>query len=86
MMHVHVDDLVKHAEKFGTDCVMETALELGAGFAQLVQLRRRLDVIEKNAAAQKRFSNYKKPRLSVERRVQRLMGEEVNDGTDEDQP
>jgi hypothetical protein len=71
-----VAPLLRHAKKFGTDGVMEAAvearLELDLDFDALVRLREELDEIEKKP--QRRFDTPKTHRLSAELRVKRLLG------------
>lgn len=60
-----VDDLMKHAEKFGTECVLETAVELGYGLETCVRVAEhcdRLDVLNRE-----RWGRKNKPKPAIDR-------------------
>lgn len=80
-----IDALTKHAKRFGTDGIAATAVELGVtsetGLALLI---RRLDKIEDDAEAARRFHRPKKRRITAEVRARRLLGlEEPQEGKEE---
>lgn len=68
MKEATVQTLTKHAERYGTEFVMESALEEGLHFADLVQLQKNLDEIEGKRTRKP------KPRISAENRVKKLIG------------
>lgn len=65
-----VDDLLKHAEKFGTECVLETAAELGYGLETVMRVCEfcdRIDVMN--------GSRYRKAKLKpIDVRCKALLG------------
>lgn len=61
---------VRHAQRFGTDEVIASAVEKNVGFSALVMLQTKLDEID----ATKRRRGQTGPRLSAETRVKRLLG------------
>lgn len=63
---------IHHAQRFGTESVMETAADQGLGFDQLVELQKEIDKIEKANAP--RIQRKRGPRISAEIRVRRLLG------------
>lgn len=69
-----IDDLMRHAEKYGSDCVVETAAELGYGLDACIRLMEYCD--RADALAYQRdhsFSNSKKL-MSSEKRCRLLLG------------
>ena len=62
------DSLAKHARRFGTEGVIETALEARLPFQELVRLQTDLDEIDST----RRF--HKKPRKTAEERIKKLLG------------
>lgn len=78
-----LEPLLKHARKFGTAQVMETAIEDGFELAALVLLQEELDKVDAAEAKKRRFGGpYKKPRLTAEARVKRLLGIEEDEKGD----
>lgn len=69
-----------HAKKYGTESVMEVAIEAGLSHDQLCSLLKTCDDVEAKAA--KRFQTPRKRRLTVKQRVDRLLGLE-EDGSAE---
>jgi hypothetical protein len=69
----NLDGLKLHAKRYGTDGVMQAGVELDLTYAQLCQLQTHIDGI----VAQNKYA--KKTRLSVETRVNRLLGIEEED-------
>ena len=65
---------VHHAQRFGTEAVLETAIEQGVSYEQLIKLQLALDEIDKKARLRARFDRRKGPRLSAEIRVRRALG------------
>lgn len=69
-----IEQLAKHAQRFGTDCVVEAATELGYGLDACVRLQDACDRVEANAY---RESHPKSKPLSfpdAEARVKKLLG------------
>jgi len=66
---VTVEQLEKHARRFGTEGVMVTAIEAGLSFEGLVRLQTTLDEIE---AAARRYP--KRTRKTAEQKVRKLLG------------
>lgn len=62
---------VHHAQRFGTESVMQTAAQQGLSYELLIQLQTQLDAID--AKARKRGQRQGK-RLNAEVRVRRLLG------------
>lgn len=77
-----IDDLMKHAEKFGTDQVIETAVELGYGLDACVRLTDHCDRLD--VATWKREHRYGSPKKvkSAEDRCKALLG--ITDEPDAD--
>lgn len=80
-----MEELIRHAKRFGVDGVMETAAEswrLGrCSFEQVVSLQKEVDTIQANPT--RRHAAKTKHRLTAEVRVKRLLGiteEEPTDG------
>lgn len=70
-----LEDLVKHAEKYGIDGITDTAIEAGYGVEELAKLIERMDAVE--TALLKKISRYNTPkrhRLTYEERAKRLLG------------
>ena len=67
-MSVTEATLTKHARRFGSEGVMEAALDAQLPFEEMVRLQTVLDEID----SQQR--GYRKPRLTAETRVKRLLG------------
>lgn len=65
-----VEKLVRHAQRFGTEGVIDTAVEGRVPFEELVRLLTALDEIDQN----QRGRRYVKPRKTVEERVKKLLG------------
>lgn len=61
--------LARHARRYGTDCIMDTAVEFGFAHGELCSLLVVCDEVDRKAV---RFP--KKHRLTVEQRVDRLLG------------
>ena len=80
MRTASVPALEAHAKKFGPEGVMETGVDLGLSVDQLVRLQKAIDKIEEQRDRGRRFSTYKKPRLTAEVRVKRLLGIEEGEG------
>jgi len=65
--------LKKHADRYGYDGVMETAVDLGLNEEQLIELQEHIDeIVSRDRWAPKR-------RLSAETRVRRLLGVEESE-------
>lgn len=77
-----LERLIKHAERYGTAFVVQTAVEYGYSIEDCTRLQVRCDVIEKQQAEKERWGHYTKPRHTAEERVMKLMGikKEKNDG------
>jgi hypothetical protein len=75
-----VKSLQKHARKYGSDGVMEHAIELKLSFQSLVLLQKTCDEADDRRTPK---ILRKKRRLSVETRVKRLLGieEDSQEGT-----
>lgn len=74
-MKDEIKQFVKHAQKFGTEGVMETARDDGLNLKQLEDLLRECDLIDAEAIRRsRRFATPTKHRLTVEQRVKRLCG------------
>lgn len=73
-MSSQVATLVKAARRFGTDCILETGVEMGLTFDELVTLQTELFTIEDEIANARRFSRAKKRRVTPEQAVRRLLG------------
>ena len=78
-----VGDFVKHAERFGTEGVMETAAECGHSFDALVRLQDAVDRIEAEHGREGKFIRHNRlgrrvqvrpKRTTAEERVKRLLG------------
>jgi hypothetical protein len=67
-----VRKFVHHAQRFGTEAVLDAAIEQDLNLKQLVELQTELDKID--AQPKKRFANGIKHRLSAEVRVRRQLG------------
>jgi hypothetical protein len=63
-----LQNLKKHAKRFGSDGVMEAAVESGLPFEELVELQKHIDALH----AEDKWA--KKPRLTAETRVKRMLG------------
>lgn len=78
-----VEQLLSHAKKFGSEGVIETAMDAKFSFEQLVRLLTGLDKVDKERDAARvargHYSTWKKPRKSAEDRVKRLLGIEEED-------
>lgn len=72
MTKLTVEALKKHARKYGTDGILETGIDCGLNFEQLVELQKVLDQIE--GSRRPKFAPEKRRRLSVETRVKRALG------------
>lgn len=69
-----ISEFKKHAKRYGTEGVMNAAIELGYDFDALCDLQAQLDAIDADHARAKRFGVEKRHRLTVETRVRRLLG------------
>jgi hypothetical protein len=70
-----IEPYVTHAEKFGTDGVMETARDAGLTLKELGELLVECDRIHASHLKRtRRFATPTKHRLTVEQRVKRLCG------------
>lgn len=77
-----VEELMKHAERFGTDQVVETATELGYGLETCVRLTEHCDRLDALAYKEShRFGSLKRTK-SAEARCKALLG--ITDDEDED--
>ena len=65
-----LSQIQQHAKRYGPDHVMEAAAELDFSFDDLVKLQTFLDKLE----VEKKGKWAKKHRLTVEERVERLLG------------
>ena len=87
-----IEELVKHAERFGSHMVVDTAIGLGYEFDAVVRLQRQCDVIDLEHWKKEhggRDGGWPRPKKSVEDRVKKLMGikdeqQEPGTGTTED--
>jgi hypothetical protein len=71
-----IDDLIKHARRFGTARVAETAAELGYQLEAVTRLITQLDVVDQEHSAEKKFGLthfYRKPGKSAEDRAKKLL-------------
>lgn len=67
--------LLKHAERYGVDGVMDAGIDLKLSFGELVELQTELWRIEnEQLAAARRFFTPKKRKLTAEEVVRRLLG------------
>lgn len=78
-MDKRLNPYLKHARKFGTEGVMETAAESRVPHPLLCELLTALDEIEAQQARSKKFGSVKTHRLTVEERVNRLLGIEATE-------
>ncbi len=62
------EKLLKHAGRYGTEHVLESAVEMGFPFEELVRLQQGLDEIDSKQRG------YRKPRKTAEERVKRFLG------------
>lgn len=70
-----IEPYVKHAQKFGSEGVMEAARAEGLTLKELEQLLTKLDQIDlAHLRRTKRFVSAPKRKLTVEQRVKRLCG------------
>lgn len=65
-----VDQLVRHARRFGTEGVIDAAVDGHLPFEELVRLQEHLDEIDQ----EKRGRRYVKPRKTAEQRIKKLLG------------
>lgn len=65
--------LLRHAQRFGTEGVIETAVESRFSVERLASLIEKLDAIEYERD-QRRFKTVKKHRLTYEERAKRALG------------
>ena len=78
-----LEDLRKHAERFGISAVLDTAVELGYGEAELIEVIEMLDTVEATQYADpatRRRLGLRRPsasRLSVEDRVDRARQDNI---------
>lgn len=68
------DELLKHAERFGTDQVAETAAECGYGLEEMIALIERLDQIDVMRAKKEGFKfGAKQKRSTPEKRAKKIL-------------
>lgn len=80
-----ISQLKKHARRFGTESVMDAAVEVGLTLEQLIELQKFVDEVDDEAARARRFHRPKKRKLTAEQRVKRLLGieeDETNEGVE----
>ena len=71
-----IEDLIKHAEKFGGHMVVQTAIDLGYGLDAVTRLQVRVDQVDaEHSKAGKPWAErfYSAPKKSAENRVKKLM-------------
>jgi hypothetical protein len=72
-----IDELIKHAERYGGYMVVQTAIDLGYGLEAVTRLQSRVDVIDiEHSKARKPWAErfFTRPKKSAEHRVRKLMG------------
>lgn len=79
MREIQTSLYVKHAKKYGTEGVIEAAIEtLGPAaeenVKELAALLVKLDAIDAEATKARRFSKTRRHRLTPEQRIKRLLG------------
>ena len=78
-----VKSLTRHAERFGSGLVVETAAELGYGFDELVRLTDACDRIDAKRAREEHPHRKRSKLKASEDRVKELLGtKKENDGTE----
>lgn len=74
------EDLLRHVKKYGSEGVLETAVECRFSEGTLTDLIEAIDKIEAEIDSRRRFSRWKKPRLSANARARKLLGIEPEGG------